>query len=188
MLLLPKTRQPRSASAIYATRALPFFVQVFFFALSREVSVWNLLHGLLRSLLNNSLEDCMSKICLDQKLSTFENSFFELLHPFCCCFFPRQFLLDFFQSSSCCRPMILGMLIPYGYGIVTFGGEKFFFLKFWMKTKTSQCRFRFHNALWHFGFYSKISEKIVMFYGIVTFPYASNGSYKKPLAEKETPF
>jgi len=115
------------------------FCPSFFFAFSREISVWNLLHGLLI----NSLEDRMSNICLDQKLLIIANSVFGRFHPFCYAApVPSQdefSQIFFFQSSNCRRPMKLGKLIPYGCDGLVFiqnvlhpeeGGSPIYFSKF----------------------------------------------------------
>ena len=73
----------------------------------------------------------MSKFYSDQKFQTFENSVCGLFHPFCCFnSSPRHILPDILKKTSIRRrPMKLGVLIPYGL------------------------------ALWSFGFHSKFREK-----------------------------
>ena len=68
----PKNQGNREASAIYATAVVPIFDHVFFY-FPRGVPVLNCFKGLLRALMRNSLEDCMSKFHLVKKWWDFEN-------------------------------------------------------------------------------------------------------------------
>ena len=139
---LSKTRQPRSGSAICVTGALNIFGQFFFLAFSRRISVWiyytTFLYPYWWTLLKTACRDFAQIKSYEPLKIAFSGSCnFAAAAPA-----PSQdtfSLIFFLQSFNSCRPMKLGVLIPYGFGIVTFSFSfkisNFFFLKFHVAKK-----------------------------------------------------